>query len=62
MIEPCPFCESEDVKLRLQGDPTRPYYVECEICKARGPRRYWPKDALNIWNYASLVMFRNLGR
>jgi Lar family restriction alleviation protein len=37
---PCPFCDSEDVKLTSASSTSMPdtwYFVECQKCGARGP-------------------------
>ena len=46
-IEPCKFCDEEkDVKVMSAGV----CWVECTICKCRGPIELFEVDAVKSWN------------
>lgn len=48
----CPFCGSNG-RLKMEpsnfGNPTKLWYVQCEICGATGPKAFDPKAAAENW-------------
>lgn len=49
----CPFCNSRNVELVKHNDelPTLPkYYVQCNVCQARGSATFDEKNAVEWWN------------
>lgn len=52
VLEPCPFCDSDNVRL-VKGSSDflgERMFVECGDCSARGPIEYFPEKAANAWN------------
>lgn len=56
-IQPCPFCESEDVEASFDqftfsntNITITDHYVICNKCLASGSRKMEKNDAIKIWN------------
>lgn len=47
-ISTCPFCGSSDY-LQVENRE-RSFFVLCETCGSRGPRRWLFEDAVSDWN------------
>lgn len=47
-LSPCPFCDSEDVNLKLLGDAEMA--IACNHCLAVGPLAGCEDDAIEFWN------------
>ena len=48
-LEPCPFCESENVAVQRQSD-SFDYRVMCFDCTGTGPVGYLKEQAIQEWN------------
>ena len=47
----CPFCKNDDASLVRVPNRTA-YLVECQSCKATGPKFRKPQNAVEAWNAA----------
>lgn len=49
-LRPCPCGAAVDVLHNLCGTANEGYYVECPVCRHRGPTRYGAIPACAAWN------------
>jgi hypothetical protein len=53
VFEPCPFCESENVCLEADHNYYgSDWWVTCDDCGCRGPKRDTAEQATDAWNTA----------
>ena len=51
ILKPCPFCESENLVTDDNDDMEHlHFWIVCDDCDSRGPRRTSPEDAAAAWN------------
>lgn len=53
-VNPCPFCFNGD-NLVLIGEELE-YYVECQVCQARGPLEKSAVEALDGWGADKIIL------
>lgn len=56
MIEPCPFCGVDLVRLHYKEADGWPEWVECANCHATGDKRALKQDAIDSWNRLSRIV------
>lgn len=56
MIEPCPFCGVDLVRLHYKEADGWPEWVECANCHATGDKRTFKQDAIDSWNRLSRIV------
>jgi hypothetical protein len=49
MIESCPFCESDNVKIKRDNYRPNAWFVFCRDCQCVGPLEETMKEALGAW-------------
>lgn len=55
MIEPCPFCDSDNLQI---SHYLLSHAIGCQTCKSRGPHRKDTNAALEEWNHTSRLLRR----
>lgn len=48
-LKKCPFCHSSNVTMNDDNEDCA-WWVECDMCDARGPVELFPHVAANSWN------------
>jgi Lar family restriction alleviation protein len=48
--KPCPFCGVWGAMFYVHDEADPSFYLECAVCKARGPRGELKELALHNWN------------